>query len=368
MLLIQSFLYGFFNTFDIFLMYVCFEAILPILFLTMIIAGERLSSIKAALLMFGYTIALSMPFLCAIAYVFNIVGTTNLEILDNFEFSPMQQFCIYLMIYITTCVKIPTWPAHDWLPYAHVEAHSCVSVLLAAIILKMGGYFTVRILQPVCPDTHSLVAPFTNLLNYFTVIYTTAVLLCESDGKEMIAYSSISHMNITQPNLTEQEMLLLLGGIGMMFAHSIISSGLFTSFGVLYERFQQRDEFYYGGIKKVNVIFAIFFLIFTISNFSFPFTISFWPELILLLGLIETSISDTLLSLCTSIFLAACSVSFYINLFLGLQSGYIMAFAILHTYEIYSLSITTFIDIWFGLNPMIYFRYIEQVIPILCIT
>lgn len=358
--LLEFVLFNFFLTRDIFFFYVFFEAALPILFLIIMLGGERNLRLRAAYMLFIYTLIFSLFTLGTIVYLNRLTGTTDLFELILCDFSPFQQMIIFTGLLIGISVKIPTNPFHVWLPHAHVEASTLGSVLLAGIILKMGGYAIGRILLPLCPIIYDQVANFARILGYMSVINTSLIIITEADLKRLIAYFSIVHMNVSLIAIFAVERLAILGSLGMMVSHSIVASGLFFCIGVLYERYQHRDMSYYGGLANAHINFCIIFFLFVLSNFSFPLTFSFWPEIILLTGLIVVSYLDIVVILASSIFSVASNLILFTRVFFCYFTEYIEKFADLTFYEIFLLGTLLFNDIWYGLNPNLYLVYLEQ--------
>jgi len=191
--LLEVVLFNFFLTRDLFTFYVWFEAALPILFLIIVIGGERKVRIRASLMLFLYTLIFSLITLCTILYINRITGTTDLLEIILCDLSFNEQMIIYIGFLIGFAVKIPSSPFHVWLPHAHVEASTIGSVLLAGIILKMGGYAILRILLPLCPKIYDEYGSYGSILGYMSVINTSLIIITESDLKRLIAYFSISY-------------------------------------------------------------------------------------------------------------------------------------------------------------------------------
>lgn len=358
--LLETVLFNFFLTRDLFFFYVWFEATLPILFLIVLLGGERNVRIRASFMLFLYTLTFSMFTLCTIVYINRLTGSSDLFELINIDFSYTQQVIMYLGFLIGFAVKVPTNPFHVWLPHAHVEASTLGSVLLAGIILKMGGYAIMRILLPLCPNLYEDYGSLGTLLGYVSVINTSLIIITESDLKRLIAYFSIVHMNVALIANFAAEKLAVLGAIAMMISHSLVASGLFFCIGVLYERYQVRDMTYYGGLANASINFCIAFFILVLSNFSFPLTFGFWPEIIILTGLAIVSYLDIVIILLSAIFGLASNLIFFTKVFFSLFTEYIIKFADLTIYEMYLFCTLIFYDLYFGIFPDTYLIFAEH--------
>jgi len=344
----------------LFTFYVWFEAALPILFLIIVIGGERKVRIRASLMLFLYTLIFSLITLCTILYINRITGTTDLLEIILCDLSFNEQMIIYIGFLIGFAVKIPSSPFHVWLPHAHVEASTIGSVLLAGIILKMGGYAILRILLPLCPKIYDEYGSYGSILGYMSVINTSLIIITESDLKRLIAYFSIIHMNIAIIAVFAGEQLAIFGAVAMMISHSLIASGLFFCIGLLYERYQIRDMTYYGGLVNTHIYFSITLFIFVLSNFSFPLTFGFWPEMLVLTGLSIVSYLDVIVILVSSIFSLASNLIFFTKVFFGITTTFINEYLDLTYNEIFLFSNLIFFDILFGLRPNVYLIFIEN--------
>jgi len=358
--ILETVLFNFFLTRDLFFFYVWFEATLPLLFLIVVLGGERNVRIRASFMLFLYTLTFSMFSLCTIVYINRLSGSTDLFELITIDFSYTQQIIMYIGFLIGFSVKVPTNPFHVWLPHAHVEASTVGSVLLAGIILKMGGYAILRILLPLCPNLYDDYGNFGTLLAYLSVINTSLIIITESHLKRLIAYFSIVHMNVALIANFAAEKIAVLGAIAMMISHSLVASGLFFCIGVLYERYQVRDMSYYGGLANASINFCIAFFILVLSNFSFPLTFSFWPEIIILTGLSIVSYLDTVVILISSIFGVASNLIFFTKVFFSLFSEYIVKVADLTIHELFLFCTIIFYDIYFGIRPNAYLIFVEH--------
>jgi NADH-quinone oxidoreductase subunit M len=223
----------------------------------------------------------------------------------------------------------------------------------------MGGYAIVRLLLPMCPNMYNDYGAFGSVLGYMSVINTSLIIVTEPDLKRLIAYFSIVHMNISIIGLFAGEKLAILGAIGMMVSHSLIASALFFCIGVLYERYQTRDTTYYGGLANASINFAIVFFLFILSNFSFPLTFGFWPEVLVLTGLALVSYLDVIVILISSIFSLASNLILYTRVFFSIPSRFITKYADLTRFEMFLLCPLMIFNIYYGVHPQAYLIFID---------
>ncbi len=234
--------------------------------------------------------------LIGIIYIYYTRGTTDIEILNITKFTINEQIFLFIAFFASFAVKIPMFPFHIWLPSAHVEAPTAGSVILAGILLKLGIYGFIRFSIPLFPYANTYFYPLIETMAITGIIYSSLSTLCQLDLKKVIAYASIAHMNMVVLGLFSQNIISYAGSILMMFSHGLVSPALFISIGFLYDRHSSRLIKYYSGLANILPIFSVFFFIFTLANFSFPFTSSFVAEFLIMLGLWNTSPLATLLA------------------------------------------------------------------------
>ena len=257
--IIEFFLILIFTVLDILLFYISFEGILFPLYYLIGFWGSRSRKIFAAFQFFLYTIFGSIFMLLSIVIIFIKTGTTCLIDLLYYQFSKELEFFFWLSFFFAFSVKIPIVPFHLWLTEAHVEAPTSGSVLLAGIILKIGGYGILKFLLPIFPVSSIFFTPLVYIVSFFGIIYGCFAVLRQSDLKRIIAYSSVVHMNYGTLGLFSDNILGIEGSIFVMLSHGIVSSGLFLFIGFLYDRFGTRIIFYYGGLVQIMPKFSIFF-------------------------------------------------------------------------------------------------------------
>lgn len=286
LIFITSFsLLNFFLAADIVLLYIAFESVLIPLFLMIGLYGSRFRRIHAAYQFVFYTLIGSFFMLLAIIYIFNRTGTTLLPELNYFNFSLTEEKSLWLAIAIALAVKIPLPPLHIWLPEAHVEAPTVGSVLLAAVVLKMGGYGVIRVLMPLFPLASVYYQAIVFMICALGMTYASLTALRQNDIKKIIAYSSVVHMAYATAGLFSFNVLTICPSIYAMICHGIISGGLFFSMGCLYDRYQTRDLRYYGSLYHFSKLLSFSFFFFLLANIAFPGTANFPAELGIFVGL-----------------------------------------------------------------------------------
>jgi len=268
-LVMETLMVGVFCALDVVLFYVFFEGILIPMFLIIGIWGGP-NRIYAAFKFFLYTLAGSVLFLVAIIYMYLVAGTTDLPTLMRTEFSETAQWWLFLALFASFAVKVPMWPFHTWLPDAHVEAPTAGSVLLAGVLLKLGGYGFLRFSLPMLPDASLDFAPLIFALSVVAIVYTSLVALMQEDMKKLIAYSSVAHMGIVTIGIFTFNEQGLQGGIIQMLSHGLVSGALFMCVGVIYDRIHSREIKRYGGLAERMPAYAFVFMVFTMASVGLP--------------------------------------------------------------------------------------------------
>lgn len=295
LLLIELLLLLVFSVLDLLLFYIFFEGILIPMYLIVGIWGSRARKIRAAYLLFFYTLIGSLLMLLGLIYVFNTVGSLNFEYLFCYSFSFTEQYWLWLAFFLSFASKIPVFPLHIWLPEAHVEAPTVGSVLLAGILLKLGVYGFLRVSLTMFPDASLYFSPFLYLICSLGVVYASLTAIRQTDIKRIVAYSSIAHMNLIVIGLFSFSSIALDGALLQTISHGFVASALFFLIGILYDRYGSRSIFYYGGLVHVMPIYSTIFLIFTLSNIALPGTSSFIAEFLLLLGIFKLNTTLTII-------------------------------------------------------------------------
>jgi len=286
-LVLETLMIGVFCAQDIILFYVFFEGgLIPMFILIGVWGGER--RVYAAFKFFLYTLLGSLLMLVAIVYMIAVTGTSNIPALTAHAqgggFSPDVQIWLWLAFFASFAVKMPMWPVHTWLPDAHVEAPTAASVVLAAILLKMGGYGFLRFSLPMFPDASHFFTPFVFALSVVAIVWASLVAFRQLDMKKLIAYSSVAHMGFVTMGIFSGNEQGIQGAIFQMLSHGVISGALFLCVGVVYDRMHTREIAFYGGLVNRMPVYAAIFLLFTMGNVGLPGTSGFPGEILTMVG------------------------------------------------------------------------------------
>jgi NADH-quinone oxidoreductase subunit M len=287
-LLLEALVIGVFCALDLVLFYVFFEFGLAPMFLIIGIWGGK-RRVYAAFKFFLYTLLGSVLMLAAVLAMIGASGTSSIPDLMAFRFEPWMQTWLWLAFFASFAVKMPMWPVHTWLPDAHVEAPTAGSVILAGILLKMGGYGFLRFSLPMFPDASQAFAPLVFALSAIAIIYTSLVAFRQTDIKKLIAYSSVAHMGFVTMGIFSFDVIGVQGAIFQMLSHGVISGALFLCVGVVYDRMHTREIAFYGGLVKRMPVFAAVFLLFTMGNVGLPGTSGFVGEILTMTGVYQAS-------------------------------------------------------------------------------
>jgi len=287
-LILETLMIGVFCALDIVLFYVFFEAgLIPMFIIIGVWGGKR--RVYASFKFFLYTLAGSVLMLLAIMAMFFQSGTTDIPTLLTHHFPANMQTWLWLAFFASFAVKMPMWPVHTWLPDAHVEAPTAGSVILAGILLKMGGYGFLRFSLPMFPEASAMFAPLVFTLSVVAIIYTSLVALMQEDMKKLIAYSSVAHMGFVTMGIFAMNQEGVQGAIFQMLSHGLVSGALFLCVGVIYDRMHTREIDAYGGLVNNMPKYATVFLIFTMANVGLPGTSGFVGEFLTMLGVFRVN-------------------------------------------------------------------------------
>ena len=287
-LILETMMIGVFCALDLVLFYLFFEAGLIPMFIIIGVWGGQ-NRVYASFKFFLYTLVGSVLMLLAIMAMYWEAGTTDIVQLLAHSFSAEMQFWLWLAFFASFAVKMPMWPVHTWLPDAHVQAPTAGSVILAGILLKMGGYGFLRFSLPMFPLASEFFAPMVYTLSVVAIIYTSLVALAQEDIKKLIAYSSVAHMGYVTMGLFTMTMQGVQGGIFQMLSHGIVSGALFLCVGVVYDRMHTREISAYGGLVNRMPVFATIFMIFTMANVGLPGTSGFVGEFLTIVGVFQAN-------------------------------------------------------------------------------
>jgi NADH-quinone oxidoreductase subunit M len=308
-LILETLMIGVFTALDIVLFYVFFEAgLIPMFIIIGVWGGAR--RVYASFKFFLYTLLGSVLMLIAIMAMYWEAGTTSIPALLEYDFSPEMQFWLWLAFFASFAVKMPMWPVHTWLPDAHVEAPTAGSVILAGVLLKLGGYGLIRFSLSMFPVASADLAWLVFALSCIAIIYTSLVAMMQEDMKKLIAYSSVAHMGFVTMGIFAANEQGLQGAIFQMLSHGLVSGALFICVGVVYDRMHTREIAAYGGLVHNMPKYALMFMLFTMANVGLPGTSGFVGEFLTLMGMFRNNTwfaffatSGVILSACYALWL-----------------------------------------------------------------
>jgi NADH-quinone oxidoreductase subunit M len=287
-LVLETLMIGAFATLDLALFYVFFEGtLIPMFLIIGIWGGAR--RIQATYKFFFYSFTGTVLMLLAIMFMFWDAQTLDISKLLTHRFSPEAQTWLWIGFFASFAVKLPMWPFHRWLPEAHVEAPTGGSVILAAILLKLGGYGFIRFSISMFPDASHQFANFVFVLSVAAIIITSLVALVQTDMKKLIAYSSVAHMGFVTMGIFSGNIYGIHGAIFQMISHGIVSAALFLCVGVVYDRMHTRDIAAYGGLVERMPRYAFAFMVFTMANVGLPGTSGFIGEFLTMFAAFQTN-------------------------------------------------------------------------------
>ncbi len=342
---------GTFAAQDLFLFYVFFEAGLIPMYLIIGIWGGA-NRIYASYKFFLYTLLGSVLMFIAMLYMARTAGTTSIPALLNYDFPAHVQTWLWLAFFASFAVKMPMWPVHTWLPDAHVQAPTAGSVILAGVLLKLGGYGFLRFLLPMFPEASGQLTWLIFGLSAVAVIYTSLVALVQSDMKKLIAYSSVAHMAIVTIGLFAFNRQGIEGAMIMMLSHGLVSGALFLCVGVIYDQLHTREISRYGGLAINMPRYAILFLFFTMASIGLPGTSGFVAEFLSLMGTYQVSTWTALLCTTSIILGAAYMLYLYRRVVFGeIKSDDVRGMVDLSAREFWLLAPIAAVVLWMGVYP-----------------
>ena len=350
-LVLETLMIGVFCALDLALFYLFFEGgLIPMFIIIGVWGGKR--RIYASFKFFLYTLAGSLLMLIAILAMYAQTHTTDITVLLHTTFAPEMQKYLWLAFFASFAVKMPMWPVHTWLPDAHVEAPTAGSVILAGILLKMGGYGFIRFSLPMFPDASHYFAPLVFALSVIAIIYTSLVALVQEDIKKLIAYSSVAHMGFVTMGLFAVNQQAVQGAVFQMVSHGLVASALFLCVGVIYDRMHTREIAAYGGIVAKMPVFAVALMVFTMANVGLPGTSGFVGEFLTLLGVFETNGWVTFFATTGVILSAAYALYLYRRVVFGkLEKPSLQALKDLSPREVAILAPLVVLTIYYGVHP-----------------
>ncbi len=361
-LILETLMIGVFCSLDLFLFYVFFEGSLIPMFLIIGVWGSKgtkefagitlPSRVYAALKFFLYTLIGSLLLLVAMAWMYAQAGTTDIVALQQTDFPAGAQKWLWLAFFASFAVKMPMWPVHTWLPDAHVQAPTAGSIVLAAILLKMGGYGFLRFSLPMFPLASADFAPFIYALSIIAIIYTSLVALAQEDMKKLIAYSSVAHMGFVTMGIFTGTKQGIEGGLFQMLSHGFISGALFLCVGVVYNRMHTREIAAYGGLVHRMPLYAFLFLFFTLANVGLPGTSGFIGEILALVGAFKVNSWIAFFAAFGLILSAAYALRLFRQVMYGaLDKPALMTITDVDWRELLSLGALMAFALYLGVNP-----------------
>jgi NADH-quinone oxidoreductase subunit M len=287
-LLLETLMVGMFCALDLILFYLFFEGVLIPMFLIIgVWGGPR--RIYSAFKFFLFTLTGSVLMLLAILAIYFVTDTTDIPSLLTAQIPVSMQYWLWLAFFASFAVKVPMWPVHTWLPDAHVEAPTAGSVILAGVLLKMGGYGFLRFSLPMMPEASAYFTPLVYALSIIAIIYTSLVALVQEDMKKLIAYSSVAHMGFVTMGTFAGTVQGLQGALFTMLSHGVVSGALFLIVGVIYDRMHTREIARYGGLVHRMPVYAFVFMVFMLASVGLPGTSGFVGEFLALLGTFQVN-------------------------------------------------------------------------------
>ena len=302
---------------DIMLFFILFESILIPLFILIGLLGSRYKKLHSSVLLYSYTIFGSFLMICILFFFYiSFCSSFYLE-LWTIELPMMHEFLLFILLFISFSIKIPLFPFHIWLPEAHVEASTEGSVILAGVLLKLGGYAMLRFIVPIFNNTCLILLPIIYILCIVGMFYICMITLRQTDLKRIIAYSSIGHMSLVVVSLYTNNIYSLDGSLYVMLSHGLISGALFFCVGYIYEKYKTRQLSYYFDLVQTMPIFSFIFFIFILGNIAFPGIFSFIGELYMLFGILSVTLIGILLSLPSLFITTVYSINIYSKIIFG---------------------------------------------------
>jgi len=350
-LLTEVLMIGTFAAQDLFLFYLFFEAGLIPMYLIIGIWGGA-NRIYASYKFFLYTLLGSLLMLIAMLYMARAAGSTSIPVLMAHDFPAHIQTWLWLAFFASFAVKMPMWPVHTWLPDAHVQAPTAGSVILAGVLLKLGGYGFLRFSLPMFPEASAQLTWLIFALSAVAVVYTSLVALVQSDMKKLIAYSSVAHMAIVTIGLFAFNRQGIEGAMIVMLSHGLVSGALFLCVGVIYDRLHTREIARYGGLSINMPRYAVFFLLFTMASIGLPGTSGFVGEFLSLMGTYRLSTGIALICTTGIILGAAYSLYLYRRVAFGdIKSDEVRAMSDMSSRELWLLAPIAAVVLWMGVYP-----------------
>ena len=361
-LVLETLMVGMFCALDLIVFYMFFEGVLIPMFLIIgVWGGPR--RVYAAFKFFLFTLLGSVLMLLAILAIYFATGTTDITEALAYNFPPNLQIWLWLAFFASFAVKVPMWPVHTWLPDAHVEAPTAGSVILAGVLLKMGGYGFIRFSLPMFPDASATFAPMVYTLSVVAIIYTSLVALAQQDMKKLIAYSSVAHMGFVTIGIFTVTPEGLQGAMIQMLSHGVVSAALFLCVGVVYDRLHTREIARYGGLVNNMPRYALAFMIFMLASVGLPGTSGFVGEFLSLIGAYQVNTWVAFLATTGLILGAAYMLYLYRRVVFGtITKDDVRAMLDLSPREVLIFAPMIAVVLWMGIYPDSFLRPIQPTI------
>jgi NADH-quinone oxidoreductase subunit M len=360
LLSIELFLVLVFSVLDLLWFYIFFETVLIPIFMLIGIWGSRRRKIRAAYMFFVYTLVGSLLMLASLIYIYTRVGTLEYTEVLSFPFTFVEERWLWLGFFASFATKVPMLPIHIWLPEAHVEAPTTGSVLLAGILLKLGTYGIIRFSLPLFPQASLYFTPLVFTIAAVGVLYPAITAIRQTDLKRIIAYASVSHINLVVIGLFSWNFPGLEGSILQSLSHGLVASALFLLVGVVYDRYHTRLVKYYGGLVHSMPLFSLLFLFFTMANIGLPGTSNFVGEFLLLLGSFQASTIGGLIGGTGIVLGGAYSLWVFNRIVYGnVKLQYLQKFTDVNFLDLCVLTPLVIGTLWIGLYPQSFFQYIQ---------
>jgi len=359
-LLVEAAMIGVFCSLDFFLFYIFWEAMLIPMYLIIGVWGGP-NRVYAAVKFFLYTLIGSVLMLVGIIVLYLYSGKTFniLEMAKN-VYPYQMQFWIFWAFFAAFAVKVPMFPVHTWLPDAHTEAPTAGSVILAAILIKMGAYGFLRFSLPLLPEASKAMTPVMLTLSVIAIIYGGIICLAQTDLKRLIAYSSVSHMGFVTLGIFALNVQGMEGGILQMINHGIVTGGLFLSVGAIYDRTHTRQIADYGGVASVMPVYAAVFIVFTLASIGFPTTNGFVGEFLIILGGFTKSQLAGVLSATGIIIGAGYMLWLYQRVFFMETNPKVAGLKDINSRELMALLPMVILIFWIGIYPDTFLGFLHE--------
>ena len=350
-LILSGLMIGVFSTADGMLFYVFFEATLIPMYIIIGVWGGA-NRVYAAFKFFLYTLMGSLLMLIALLYLYTQTHTFDIATWHALKIGFTPQVLLFIAFFLAFAVKVPMWPVHTWLPDAHVEAPTGGSVVLAAIMLKLGAYGFIRFSLPIAPDASHFLAPVVITLSLIAVIYIGFVALVQEDMKKLVAYSSIAHMGFVTLGFFIFSTLGMEGAIIQMISHGFVSGAMFLCIGVLYDRMHSRRIADYGGVVNVMPKFAAFAMLFAMANCGLPGTSGFVGEFMVILAAVKFNFWIGFLATFTLVLGAAYTLWMYKRVHFGaVANDHVAKLKDINKREFFMLAVLAAFTLYMGLYP-----------------